>query len=176
MPKEYVKLFNQNPMAYSIFRQALFKFIHQVSGEDKILNELGELVTFLKRQNACGLKQVLEYFNSEVLIARFKQEWLNAFQTYNMIKTNEISQEICYFYQSKYEIDEMLLFIAILRKLLTDNVIDLALDNLKDRIGLYRKGVMVDYISAGLASYPILKHAIEKAYIPRLRNTIGHNK
>jgi hypothetical protein len=175
LPVEYLKLFNQKPEAYNIYRQATFKFIQQLSGRCEILNGLEKLVASLTKRNSDGFSQITDFFNSLDLTSKFKEEWSNTFETSKLIQKNEITHEICYFYQSKYEIDELLFFLAAIRKLLTDNIVDLSLKNLRDKRGAIKKGVMVDYISAGLKKYPKLKYAIDKAYIPKLRNTIGHN-
>lgn len=176
LPEEYLRLFGQKPQAYIYYRHAMYKFIQQLSGEFELCEELERLASVLQQQNNRGLNKVINYFNSAQVVYNFAIEWSNAFEISQTIRENNISHESLHFYQSKYEIDEPILFLAILGKLLIENRADLSMNNIRNRKGMIIKGTMIDYAGKCFGNFRKIQKAIEKAYIPKLRNTIGHNK
>jgi hypothetical protein len=176
LPEEYLRLFGQKPQAYIYYRHAIYKFIQQLSGEFELCEELERLASVLQQQNSKAIDQFINYFNSTDVVFNFAIEWSNAFEISQTIREDNISHESCHFYQSKYEIDEPLLFLAILGKLLTENRVDLSMNNLRNRKGMIIKGTMIDYTGKCFGNFRKIQRAIEKAYMPKLRNTIGHNK
>lgn len=176
IPLEYLKLFNQKPNAYSIYRQSLLKFIKVLSGEYDVFQTLNDLIERLQTRNRDLYEQVIDYFINGRFSYNTNREWKNAFQISRNLEYNEITHDSCFYYQAKYEIDVFLHFLAVIGFLYKDNIINLDLPSFRDKKGAFKKGLLIDVIEQKLDDFPILVKIIKKAYIPKLRNTIGHNK
>jgi hypothetical protein len=178
IPPAYQTIFMQSEEAYSFYRHSLIYFMKDITDEGEIHQELYKLINQMINSEPENYERFKLLQDS--LFNNFNNRWNNVFQFTRLftdlrIERVELNQITLSAYQSKYEIDEILILLAVLRKVISDSILDTELNNLRDRSGRLRKGVAVDYIISGLQSFPKLAEAISKAYLPKLRNSFGHN-
>lgn len=176
IPKEYRELFSIDPLSYLVYRESLFELFSQYSNSHIIFVEMAQLIENLAQKDKHKAIEIANKFSPNCDISSFQQEWRNAFEIFGLISTGALSQATCMFYQSKYEMDEPLLFTAVSLRFLSTSIVDFDLLDLKDKNGRLIKGRIIKYVSDNMSTYPNLKKAIDVGYAPKLRNMIGHNK
>ena len=176
VPPGYLTVFSQNKDAYLFYRNSLLLLLKKAEGEHELYYEL--LNFTLHTVKLIGYKDFETFADS--LYDKFKIRWDNTVKTSHLVselgmQKLELNNITLNAYQHKYEIEEVLIYLAILIKAVSKNTFDQNLDNFKDKSGNLRKGKIIEYIISGLDSFPNLKKTISKAYNPNLRNIIGHN-
>jgi hypothetical protein len=171
--KELFKLFSENKDSYTFYRNYLFKICTDL---DNATLELEEFIRYIDFRSSSPLhRQVLVEYQKDSTAVRFEDQRLNLSSLFHSIEERSISNATCFIYQSYYEIDAVLTFLATIRKLNEDSVLDLALSNLRDRSGNLKKGLAINFVKAGLKGYTPINNMFENAYNVKLRNSIGHN-
>jgi hypothetical protein len=176
IPAEYRELFARDPLSYFVYRESLVELFSRYSNSHSLFVEMAQLIEDLKQKDCSKATEIINRFSPNCDASGFPQEWRNTFEIYGLISTDSLSQAACLFYQSKYEINDPLLFAAASVRFLSSNVCDCNLRDLKDKNGKLIKGLAINYISNNISAYPTLKKTIDVAYNSKLRNMIGHNK
>lgn len=170
IPAEYNILIQQDPSSLSIYRHYLMRFLRKEKGDSKILDEIDSAFLSLGELDRTKL---ITYFKSKEITENFTISWQNAFNSLGE-SALELNDNILFFYQNKYEIEAFIMFLGAIYKNTGD--FDTAFESYKDRTGKLQKGKLLNEIKDHLNSYPELKNAVQKAYSPKLRNTVGHNE
>lgn len=170
---EYEILFQQNPNAYDYFRHKLeFHF----GGKDSTLRvELFKMMNDIKNSDSPAYEKIMEYFTSFDSFDRFQTSRDNSFNFSRAIKSNELNNLIALFYQMLFEIDIVHEFLLTTGKFVKQGVLDLNHTKEKDRNGEIKKGATIELIASCFKNYPTIKKFVKQGYIPKLRNSIGHN-
>lgn len=170
---ELLKLFSENKDSYTFYRNYLFKISTDL---DNVTLELNEFIRYIDlRSSSPQHKEILVEYQNDSVVNRFEDQRLNLISLFHSISEKRISHPACFLYQSYYEIDAILTFLATIRKLNEDSIMDLKLNNLRDRSGNLKKGLAINFVKAGLREYTRISNMFENAYNLKLRNSIGHN-
>jgi len=167
----YTMVSRQGGEAFSFYRDWLLALVAELRGSGKLLQDLSNVAQDAKATNPSRYAELLAGYESQR--DRYRLQWRNLF-LHGEVK--ELDHAAVHVYGQKYEVEWPLIFLADLRHMVQPGGGDGDIDRFRDARGKLRKGVMVDYIVAGLGSYPTLKAAIENGYRPQLRNAIAHNE
>jgi tetratricopeptide (TPR) repeat protein len=177
VPEGYRHTIKQGNVCFTFYRLNIAVYCRAYYDDSGIFDELQEIISIMKTNTLNEYNQLVSFICTTDIIGKLKSRWANFIESINenILNKESIKHSNLASYQYKYEIGEVLEVMAIVRKLITNNVLDLNLQVYRDREGKIKKGVLVDYICNGFNNYPILKSEFEKAYVPKLRNFIGHN-
>jgi len=167
----YSLLSSQAPGAYGLYRNSLVSYLGELRGYGDFYEQLETLVADNERDHP---GEIAGFWQTHHLPdTKFIEQWRNLFDPQ---QSAGLTHQNCFRYQQKYEVELPLVVLAQLRQINSEGVLDIALDRFRDRTGKFKKGVIADYIVAGLGTYPALVRVVKEAYQPKLRNTIGHNE
>lgn len=171
--KELLKLFSESTAGYTFYRNELFKKSIELENEAEDLKEF--VAFFTKASTSSNYQSILEHYSKNEILEIFDKKRLNAVEIATEISSKGITHHMCFLYQSYYEIETVLLAMASIAVLNTENKFEVNHIDLKDKSGRLRKGVCIDFIKARLKEYPTLLRTFALAYNSKLRHTIGHN-
>lgn len=168
---------NSGREAYMYHRHMYTRFLLKKYKSSKMYDEVEVLQHDL--EDSSSGKVIIEYLQTadELDKLGFKMQNLHN-QFKNIEKTSEqieLSPNLFSYYVLKYEVVEYLMFLVLVTECVKKSTVDLSFQKFKDNRGNFKRGVMIDYISNGLGEYPEFKLNFDKAYRPKLRNSIGHN-
>ena len=145
--RELLKLFSQNKEAYLYYRNWLFTLLLNRDEQDA-LTEFKNILDFkvgtLKHDQL--LKHFLENNSSEI----FSQKRLNTFEIALQAPNSNLNQSTCFLYQQYYEIEILFLVLYSLIVLNEGDIIEIDLNNFKDKNGKLRKVVLIDNLKSKL--------------------------
>ncbi|MCX5781807.1 MAG: hypothetical protein NT145_03755 [Elusimicrobia bacterium] len=173
--KEYFLLGKQNTKAYNYYRHKLYYFIRWARNSSKYIDEISDLFKIAKK-NAIEMEKLASFVKTEDIHRKFKNQFHNSIEIFDENISKIINHKIIYFYQQKYEIEFVLIFLFQLINIIMKGSYDSDLNKFRDTKGKLIKGKIIENIISGTKSFPEIKKIIEKAYNKDLRNTIGHNE
>lgn len=180
LPHGYVEAFKSGKDAYKYHRHLYIQHVLKYKESSVMTIELEKLEQDIRKLDISNGNVLRRYLQNDKTLNRIVPRMNNVFLTFNEIKSNsqekiELTLSMLNFYVLKYEVLEYLLFFSLVVQMLKGQSIDIGFERFKDQQHKIKLGIVVDYISNGLKGYPMIKTYFDKAYSPKLRNSIGHN-
>ena len=169
---ELGKLFRENKEAYTFYRNWLYKYLLS----EYETRECNELHSFFDRNEDLDIhSQIVNHFSNNSSSEIFSIKRINSYETSKLNPNSQLNQAACFQYQQEYENEVLLEVLASFCHLNASKSFDVTHRRFRDRKNKLRKGVVVDYIKNKIKSNSIVSKLFNRAYSPKLRNTIGHN-
>lgn len=166
----YNTLTSQDLRAYDLYRHTLVPYLAKSQGFAGLHDDLQRMVDDARMQHPVLLERLVNAFENPP--DRFRVQWGNLFG--NMFY-DDLSHQTLQEYQRKFEVELPLCFLANLREIVSEGILDLDLNRFRDRVGNLKKGVVAQFIKDGLPNYPVLEAVANRAYHVKLRNAVSHN-
>jgi len=175
----WTHIFENCNQGIDFYNFSLFLFYNSLLSDNKIIDELESLIAELESMDSHKLLTAFKFLKQEKIAVGFNSGSINLLEILEIINYSpNISQQHCFLYQQAYELEEILLVLAVILELYNTGNLNYPPSNLMDSKGNLKKGNAILYIVSRIdqTKFPELYGAVNSAYNIDLRNTIGHNK